>query len=148
MFYGEFEHSLDKKDRLIIPSKLRETFKEHYIEKLFLTRGLDKCLFLFSEEEWRTQEQKFKSLLFTKAQARRFGRLYFSGASEAVCDKQGRILISQYLKEFAGIKKDVMVIGVSNRIEIWSREKWGEFYEQYRDEYEKIAEDLMEEKEG
>ena len=148
MFYGEFEHSLDKKDRLIIPSKLRETFKEHYIEKLFLTRGLDKCLFLFSEEEWRTQEQKFKSLPFTKAQARRFGRLYFSGANETLWDKQGRILIPQYLKEFAGIKKDVMVIGVSNRIEIWSREKWGEFYEQYRDEYEKIAEDLMEEKEG
>ncbi len=148
MFYGEFEHSLDRKDRLIIPSKLRETFKEHYIENLFLTRGLDKCLFLFSEEEWRTQEQKFKLLPFTKAQARRFGRLYFSGASEFICDKQGRILIPQYLKEFAGIKKDVMVIGVSNRIEIWSKDKWGEFYEQYRDEYEKIAEDLMEEKEG
>lgn len=143
MFYGEYEHSIDRKGRLIIPSKFREVLKEHYIEKFYITGGLDNCLFLFTEEEWRTQEQKFKSMSFTKAEARRFNRLYFSGACELTCDKQGRVLIPQNLKNFAGIKIDVVIIGVSNRIEIWSKEKWNEFYEASRQTYEEIAERLV-----
>src|SRR3989338_7536138 len=115
MFYGEYEHTLDKKDRLIIPSRFRDVFKEHGIEKLFITRGLDKCLFVFAEDEWRMQEQKFKTLSFTKQEARRFNRLYFSGAMEAVPDRQSRILIPQYLKDFAGIQRHIIIVGVSNR---------------------------------
>ncbi|RKY34875.1 MAG: cell division/cell wall cluster transcriptional repressor MraZ [Candidatus Omnitrophota bacterium] len=143
MFYGEFEHSLDKKSRVIIPAKFREALKNNSIENFFITRGLDHCLFLFPEDEWRKQEQKFKSISFTKLEARKFNRLFFSGASEAICDSQGRILIPQYLKDFASIEKDIVFIGVSNRIEIWSKVKWREFYENSRDTFEDTAEKLI-----
>ncbi len=144
MFYGEFEHTLDRKGRLIIPSKFREALKEHYIERFFITRGLDKCLFMFAEDEWKTQEQKFKSLSFTKAESRRFNRMYFSGACEMLPDKQGRILIPSYLKEYAIIKRDVYIIGVSNRIEIWSKEGWKDYYSTSKDSFEEVAEKLIE----
>lgn len=143
MFYGEYLHSIDRKGRLILPARFREAAKAHFIEKFFVTRGLDKCLFMFSEEEWRTQESKFKAIPFTKQEARTFNRLYFSGAVEVISDKQGRILIPQYLKDFAQIKKDVMIVGVSNRIEIWAKDKWQEFYGSSRQSFEEIAEKLM-----
>lgn len=79
MFYGEYLHALDKKGRLILPAKFREAAKAHYIEKFFLTRGLDNCLFMFAEDEWKAQEAKFKVMPFTKSQSRKFNRLYFSG---------------------------------------------------------------------
>ncbi len=144
MFYGEYEHSLDRKGRLILPAKFRQTAKENYIERFYITRGLDKCLFMFTEEEWKLQEQKFKALSFTKAEARRFNRLYFSGASEIVIDKQGRIILSKYLKEFAEIERGVVVVGVANRIEIWSQKNWKEFYEKTHTTFEDIAEKLIE----
>ena len=143
MFYGEYEHSIDNKGRLIIPSKFREAFKEYDIEKCYITRGLDKCLFLFTESEWRSQESKFKSISFTRSEARKFNRLYFSGASQIECDKQGRILIPKYLKDFAGIKRDVMLIGVSNRIEVWSKDVWSEYYNSSKESFEDIAEKLI-----
>jgi len=144
MFYGEYLHSIDRKGRLILPAKFREVSKANFIEKFFVTRGLDKCLFMFSEEEWRVQEAKFKAISFTKQQARTFNRLYFSGAVEVIADRQGRILIPQYLKDFAEIKKDVLIVGVSNRIEIWAKDKWQEFYGSSRQSFEEIAEKLME----
>ncbi len=143
MFYGEYEHTIDRKGRIIIPSKFREVFKEHFVEKFYITRGLEKCLFVFAEEEWRLQEQRFKSMSFTKAQARQFNRLYFSGATDVTCDKQGRVLIPQYLKEYAGMKRDVVIVGVSNRIEIWAKDEWKKYYESASLEYEKTAEDLF-----
>ncbi len=145
MFYGEYEHSIDKKGRVIVPSKFRDFFKEYNIEKLYVTRGLDKCLFLFTEDEWRTQESKFKSISFTKSEARKFNRLYFSGASQLECDKQGRILLPKYLKDYADIKRDIIIIGVSNRIEIWSRDIWNEYYKSSQGSFEDIAEKLMQE---
>lgn len=143
MFYGEYEHTIDRKGRIIIPSKFREVFKEHYVEKFYITRGLDKCLFVFTEEEWRLQEQKFKSMSFTKAQARQFNRLYFSGAIDVTCDRQGRVLVPQYLKDYAGIKRDVVIVGVSNRIEIWARDGWKKYYEGAMPSFEKTAENLL-----
>lgn len=143
MFYGEYSHSIDRKGRLILPSKFREVAKANFIEKFFVTRGLDKCLFMFSEEEWHSQEQKFKSISFTKQQARTFNRIYFSGAQEVIPDKQGRILLPQYLKDFAQIKRDVLIVGVSNRIEIWSKDLWEKFYSDSRQSFEEIAEKLM-----
>ncbi|MBN1913936.1 MAG: division/cell wall cluster transcriptional repressor MraZ [Candidatus Omnitrophica bacterium] len=143
MFYGEYLHSIDRKGRLILPAKFRDCAKSNFVEKFFVTRGLDKCLFMFAEEEWRSQENKFKSISFTKQQARIFNRLYFSGAVEVVPDKQGRILIPQYLKDFAEIKRDVVVVGVSNRVEIWAKDKWQEFYGGSRSSFEEIAEKLM-----
>ena len=143
MFYGEYLHSIDRKGRIILPAKFREVSKANFIEKFFVTRGLDKCLFMFSEEEWRAQESKFKAISFTKQEARTFNRLYFSGAIEIVPDRQGRILLPQYLKDFAEIKKDVIIVGVSNRVEIWSKEKWQAFYGNSRSSFEEIAEKLI-----
>jgi MraZ protein len=144
MFYGEFFHSIDRKGRLILPSKFREAAKGNFIEKFYVTRGLDTCLFMFAEEEWKTQEQKFKSISFTKQESRIFNRLYFSGAVEVNPDRQGRILLPQYLKDFAVIKKDVVIVGVSSRIEVWAQEKWQEFYGTWRQSFEQIAEKLIE----
>jgi MraZ protein len=144
MFYGEFLHSIDRKGRLILPSKFREVAKANFIEKFFVTRGLDKCLFMFSEEEWRSQETKFKSMPFTKQESRIFNRIYFSGAVDVVPDRQGRILLPQFQKDYAQIKKEVVIVGVSNRIEIWGSESWKEFYGSWKQSFEEIAEKLVE----
>ncbi len=143
MFYGEYEHALDTKGRVIIPAKFREIFKEHYAERFFLTRGLDRCLFVFTEEIWKTQEKKFRDMPFTKQESRKFNRLYFSGACEVVADKQGRILIPDYLKSYGEIKVNVVLIGVSDRIEIWAKEKWKEFFDSHKGSFEDLAEKLI-----
>ena len=148
MFYGEYSHSLDKKGRVIIPAKFREVVKEHFTENFYLTRGLDGCLFVFTEDSWKSQERKFREMPFTRGESRRFNRLYFSGACESVCDKQGRILIPEYLKKYAEIKQDVVMVGVSDRIEIWAKEKWQKFFEEHKGSFEELAEKLVtEEKE-
>ncbi len=146
MFYGQYEHALDAKDRVIIPAKFREIFKEHYAEKFFITRGLDRCLFVFTEEEWHNQERKFRDMSFTREESRKFNRLYFSGACEVICDKQGRILIPVYLKEYADINQNVMIIGVSDRIEIWAKEKWNDFFNNNLGSFESLAEKLIDPK--
>ncbi|MFH1791596.1 MAG: division/cell wall cluster transcriptional repressor MraZ [Candidatus Omnitrophota bacterium] len=143
MFYGEYDHSLDNKGRIIVPAKFRIAMKEHYIEKLFITRGLDQCLFMFPEEEWRSQEARFRAVSFTRKESRQFNRLFFSGAVEIMLDKQGRLLLPKYLKDYAHIKRDIMIIGVSSRVEIWAKEKWNDFYGSTKDSYEDIAEKLI-----
>ena len=143
MFYGEYTHSIDRKGRLILPARFRDISKENGIEKFFVTRGLDKCLFMFHEEEWKSQEQKFRNMSFTKQEARSFNRMFFSGAVEATPDKQGRFIIPQYLKEFAGIKRDTIIIGVSNRIEIWDTHIWIEFYKNSSSVFEQTAEKIL-----
>jgi len=143
MFYGEYYHQLDRKGRLVLPAKIREAAKNNFVDKFFITRGLDKCLFMLSEDEWKSQEQKFKAMPFTNSESRKFNRIYFSGAAEITFDSQGRILIPSYLKEFAGISRDVIIIGVSNRIEIWAKDVWNEFYSSSRDAFEEISEKLI-----
>jgi MraZ protein len=143
MFYGQYEHALDAKDRVIIPAKFREIFKENYVEKFYITRGLDRCLFVFIEEEWKTQERRFRAMPFTNEQSRKFNRLYFSGAVEVIGDKQGRILIPNFLKSYAEISQDVVIIGVSDRMEIWAKEKWTTFFDQNLDSFESLAEKLI-----
>ncbi|MBF0593510.1 MAG: division/cell wall cluster transcriptional repressor MraZ, partial [Candidatus Omnitrophica bacterium] len=128
MFYGEYNHNLDTKGRLILPSKFREVARENNIEKFYVTRGLEKCIFMFSEYEWKVQEQKFKGLSFTKQDARTFNRMFFSGAVDVIPDKQGRFIVPQFLKDFAGVTSKTVLIGVSNRIEIWDTQRWHEFY--------------------
>ena len=143
MFYGEYKHTLDRKGRLILPSQFREVAKHHGIERFFVTRGLDKCIFMFSDEEWKAQEQKFKNLPFTKQESRSFNRMFFSGAVETLVDSQGRFLIPQYLKDFASINRETVLIGVSNRIEIWNQESWKEFYNNSSNSFEQIAENML-----
>ena len=143
MFYGEYNHGIDNKGRLILPSRFRDVSKENGVEKFFVTRGLDRCIFMFADQQWQLEEQKFKNLSFTRQEARYFNRMFFSGAVEVSPDKQGRFIIPQYLKDFAGIKKDAVVIGVSNRIEIWQTQSWQEFYTRTSVDYEKTAENMM-----
>ena len=143
MLYGEYEHTIDRKGRLIVPAKFRQAFKDHDVTVLFLTRGLDGCLFLFPEAEWRLAESRFKQISFTKAEGRKFNRLLFSGAVEVHLDRLGRFLIPRPLKEFAQIKQDVVIVGVSNRMEVWSKEKWRAFYENSQQSFEEVAERIL-----
>ena len=143
MFYGEFEHAIDRKGRLIVPAKFRQALKDHSVKSLFLARGLDGCLFLFPELEWRLAESRFKQIPFTKGEGRKFNRLFFSGAAEVMVDRLGRLLIPRGLKEFAQIKQDVVIVGVSSRMEVWAKEKWHAFYESSRQSFEEVAERVM-----
>lgn len=143
MFYGEFDHTIDRKGRMIVPAKFRQVLKEQQVGSLFITRGLDGCLFLFPESEWRMAENRFKQIPFTKAEGRKFNRLLFSGAMEVTVDPLGRLHIPKPLQEFAGIKQDIVIVGVSNRMEIWSQERWRAFYENSRQSFEEVAERVM-----
>ena len=143
MFYGEYKHSIDRKGRLILPAKFRDTCKEYQIDCFFLTRGLDKCIFMFTEDEWRTQEQKFKTMPFTKQETRSFNRMFFSGAVDVRPDRQGRFIIPQYLKDYANIKRETVLIGVANRVEIWDKQGWQTFYQNSSGSFEQIAENLL-----
>lgn len=143
MFYGEYEHAIDRKGRIIVPAKFRQALKDHDEKRLFLTRGLDVCLFLFPESVWRGIENRFKQLSFTKSESRKFNRMFFSGAAEVSHDGLGRMLVPRHLKEFAQIKQDVVVIGVSDRIEVWAKEKWRAFYDSSRQSFEEVAERVL-----
>ena len=138
MLMGQFQHSLDSKGRMIIPSKFRELLGDSFV----LTKGLDGCLFVYPKEEWVLLEQELKSLPFTQKDARAFIRFFFAGAVEAEMDKQGRILIPPHLLEHANIDKEVVIIGVSNRAEIWSLEQWNSYSKDAAVSYEDIAEKL------
>jgi MraZ protein len=139
MFIGEYAHAIDNKNRIIIPSKFREELGQKFV----LTKGLDGCLYVYTLNEWKKLEEKLQKLPLTNKNARAFARFFFSGANEIETDKQFRTLISQNLLEYANIKKDIVSIGVSNRIEIWSKEKWDE-YNALNIDYDNIAEQMSE----
>ena len=120
MFMGEYNHTIDAKGRLIVPSKFREALGDTFV----VTKGLDGCLFVYDNEEWQAFEEKLRSLPITNKEARQFARFFLAGAAEVEVDKQGRILVPNILREFAQISKDVVLIGVASRIEIWSRERF------------------------
>lgn len=120
MFMGEYNHTIDAKGRLIIPSKFREVLGEEFV----VSKGLDGCLFVYANEDWEAFEQKITTLPLTNKNTRQFARYFLSGATTVELDKQGRILLPANLREFAELDKDVMLVGVGSRIEIWSKEKW------------------------
>lgn len=136
---GEFEHTLDDKGRLTIPSKFREELGERFV----ITRGLDQCLFVYPMEEWSVLTGKLKALPFTKADARAFTRLFFSGATECTLDKQGRVNIPAALRKHGQIEKECVVIGVSSRIEIWSQPLWERYTSASGDYFNEIAERIV-----
>ena len=120
MFIGEYEHSVDAKGRVIMPAKLREDIGEKFI----LTKGLDGCLFAYSQKEWLNFEEKLKTLPLTNKNARDFVRFFLSGAIECEIDKQGRFLIPNNLRTYSKLDKEIVIIGVGTRIEIWNRDVW------------------------
>ncbi len=138
MFMGEYNHTIDAKGRLIIPSKFREALGDTFV----MTKGLDGCLFVYDNEEWNAFEEKLKALPITNKEARQFVRFFLAGAAEVEVDKQGRILVPNILREFAQISKDVVLIGVASRIEIWSKERF-EGMAAYED-MDEIAEHMAE----
>ncbi|HHX87998.1 MAG TPA: division/cell wall cluster transcriptional repressor MraZ [Firmicutes bacterium] len=139
MFMGEYQHTLDEKGRVAIPSRLRDDLSERFV----ITRGLDQCLFVYPLEEWSRIEGKLKALPFTKSDARAFTRMFFSGAIEVELDRQGRALIPQHLRDYAQLEKEVRIIGVSNRVEVWSETVWREYSHKASLTYEQIAETLV-----
>ena len=120
MFMGEYNHTIDAKGRVIVPSKFRETLGDEFV----VTKGLDGCLFVYDNNEWAAFEEKLKSLPITNKDARQFVRFFLAGAASVEVDKQGRILLPGSLREFAELIKDGVLIGVGSRIEIWSKERW------------------------
>lgn len=139
MFMGEFQHNIDDKGRIIIPAKFRELLGQSFV----ITRGLDHCLFIYPLEEWSLLEQKLKSLPLMKADARAFTRFFFSGAAEVELDKQGRVNVPGNLYQHARLEKECIIIGVSNRVEIWSRPVWEQYYNESEQSFNEIAEKLV-----
>jgi len=140
MFIGEYQHTVDNKGRIIMPSKLRDDLGQNFI----VTKGLDNCLFVYPMEEWKRLENKLRTLPLTNKNARAFIRFFFAGATECSLDKQGRILIPNNLREYAKIIKDVVIIGVAERIEIWAKEEWTNYNSDDNLSYEDIAEKMAE----
>jgi len=142
MFYGEYRHAIDEKGRVIIPARFREALIKLNKNKFILTRGLEKSLFIFSLDEWKSQEEKFKSLSLNKSNPRAFSRIVFSGAYRSSLDKQGRLNLPRSLIEYARIEKEVVIIGVSDRIEIWDSFRWRNYRNKSERSFIEIAKEL------
>ena len=142
MFLGQYEHAIDEKGRLIIPAKYRESLGDNFI----ITYGLDVCLFVYPMEEWEVLAEKLKLLPLGQRDARAFKRILFSRATRCTLDNQGRVIIMKYLRDYARIKREVMVSGVLDRLEIWSKDIWQGYLKEIEDSYEDIAERIYEQK--
>lgn len=140
MFIGEYEHTLDTKGRIIIPSKFREKLGDEFV----MTKGLDNCLFVYPKSEWSVLEEKLKTLPLTSRDARAFIRFFFAGASECSLDKQGRVTIPGNLRKHSKLDKEAIVIGVSTRMEIWSKDEWESYNEDENLSYDSISEKMLE----
>lgn len=139
MLMGEYHHNIDDKGRIILPSKFREDLGEEFV----VTRGLEKCLFVYPKCEWEKITNKLNTLPFTKKDARSFMRFFLSGATATAFDKQGRINITSLLISYADIKKECVIIGVGDRLEIWAKENWDDFYNSNKEDLSDIAENLF-----
>lgn len=139
MLMGEYKHNIDSKGRLIIPAKLREELGELFV----LTRGLDACIFAYPLASWEQIQSKLKDLPLVKRQARAFTRFFYSAAVEVSVDKQGRVNIPQVLLDHAQIDKACQIVGVMDRVEIWSAETWQAYQDDLDDSFEDIAEELF-----
>ena len=141
MFIGEYHHTIDEKGRIIIPAKFREELGNTFI----ITRGIENCLFVYSEENWAQITNKLNSLPFTKKDARTFNRFFMSGATNVELDKQGRVNISKPLIDYANLLRDCVIIGTGDRLEVWSQESWESFFDSTKDSMSDIAENLFNE---
>ncbi len=142
MFFGEYKHSLDGKNRFILPSRFREALDPDSLPKFFMTRGFDTCLALYTPDGWQDELNGLKNNSYFKGDVRKFQRLLYSRTMEVVCDRQGRILIPDKFKDEAKMDRDITVIGLDNKIEIWDRQIWQEFNANNHDSFELLAESL------
>ena len=139
MFMGEYHHNLDEKSRLVIPSLYRKELGNKFV----ITRGIEKCLYVYTLSEWQKIVDKLQELPFTKKDARTFIRAFFSGAAYCEIDKSGRIVLASNIKDYANINKECVIIGANNRIEIWDKTLWNEEISSKADELSDIAENLF-----
>lgn len=135
MFMGEYSHSIDVKGRLIMPAKFREQLGDEFV----VTKSPDKCLYVYSNEDWKAFEEKLSTVPITSKAGRQFVRFFLAGAATCEVDKQGRILLPAVLREYAELDKDVILAGVSSRIEIWNKEKYLADQAEYEDDIDEIA---------
>ena len=140
MLLGEYHHNIDDKGRLVIPTKYREELGDEFI----IARGIERCLYVYSKVEWEKLVAKLNTLPFTKKDARTFTRSFFSGATVCEFDKSGRINITSPLVSYAGLTKECVIIGVNDRLEIWSEEAFNKFMDDNQEQLEDIAEHLFE----
>lgn len=140
MFIGEYQHNIDEKGRMAVPAKFRSQIGKGAI----VTRGLDRCLFIFTETEWQELAKKLVALPLAQANSRAFARLMLAGAMEVELDGQGRILLPDYLRQYAGLKRQAVVAGVYNRLEIWDEEAWQQYKARTESNSNEIAEKLSE----
>ncbi len=136
---GEYHHTLDTKGRMIIPAKFREQLSDQFV----LTRGMDGCLFGYPNDQWQLLEKKMQQLPLTKRDARAFVRFFYSAATECEFDRQGRIIIPKALRDHAELEKKCVVVGVSNRFEIWSEDRWNDFSQKAEENFDSIAENMI-----
>jgi len=139
MLIGEYHYNLDNKGRIAIPAKIRPELGSSVI----VTRGLDTCLFIYPKKEWENLLQRLTNLPLTQANSRAFSRFMLAGATEVEIDQQGRILIPEYLREFASLTKKVIIAGVNNRLEIWDEARWNEYRSKTERDVNEIAEKLI-----
>jgi MraZ protein len=141
MFRGRYEHAIDSKGRISIPSKFREILTEKYDDRLVIT-NFDHCLVAFPYEEWSVLEQKVNSLSLVKKEAKTFLRFFYSSAIDCMIDKQGRLLIPQTLRDYANLQRDVILVGEGKKIEIWAKERWEEVVKRAQEEFDQISDTL------
>lgn len=137
MLIGQYQHNIDAKGRVIVPAKFREDLGDFF----YVTKGLDHCLFVLSQEEWSRLEKQLQEMPMSKA--RKLQLFFFSGAAEVEADKQGRILIPQHLRDYAGLTKDIVFVGTSNRAEIWDAKRWDRFNAELTEESIAEAMDIL-----
>jgi MraZ protein len=135
MLIGQYEHTIDNKKRLALPAK----FRGELGDKVIITRGIDGCLALFTQQQWKIESDKWGGLTISQAESRSFARMMLAGAMEVALDKLGRILIPDYLKQYASLKKNIVICGLSNRLEIWDSAKW----ETYKKKAEKGVDEIV-----
>lgn len=140
MFIGEYSHSIDEKGRLAVPAKFRVELEEGAV----VTRGLDNCLFIYTSQEWNSLATRISQLPISQANTRAFSRLMLAGAMDAQVDKQGRIMVPDYLRSYAKLKKKVVIAGLYNRLEVWDADVWADYKYHTEEESGEIAEQLGE----
>ncbi|MCM8757198.1 MAG: division/cell wall cluster transcriptional repressor MraZ [Candidatus Omnitrophica bacterium] len=142
VYYGEYRGKIDAQGRLVIPARLRDVIGKGNKRIMYLVRGFEKCLFLFSEKAWSEESARLGQLSLTRSKARAFSRFFFSGVYQTKIDRQGRVLIPEILLNHAGIRDRIVVIGVGNKIEVWSEEIWNSYYAETATMASEIADQL------
>jgi len=143
VLFGEYRNRVDEQGRIVVPAKIRDLLRPEADSPVYVTRGIEQCLYIFSRDVWESQSERLKSLPFTKGDPRAFTRLFFSGAAQSKVDRQGRILVPAHLLQYAGIRGSTVLVGVGTRVEIWDEARWDEYFTRSLPTFGELAEKLI-----